>query len=128
MTEAEQIKHDTIALDNLLADHILNSPIELDLESIEKQKTEQVFNDINRYTNFYIPTSNSGNNKLYNLYIRKFLTKRVQQIFNSPKVIIYAQVPQKLQGVMFSFSPSKYRKAVKHLFDRVRTAHFSYES
>ncbi len=84
----------------------------------EKDNLEQVFNDINKYTKYYIPTSYSGNNKLYNEYVRRFLTRRAQQIFNSPKVLIYAQVPQKLQGVMFAFSPSKYKKAVKSLFSR----------
>ena len=122
-------EEDIRELNNILEyskDHINNQCLELDLESTNKEKTEQVFNDINRYTNFYIPNSYSGNNKLYNKYIRKFLTKRVQQIFNSPKVIIYAQIPQKLQGTMFAFSPSKYKKAIKHLFNRVRSLHSNY--
>jgi hypothetical protein len=131
MTEVEEMTEDLRALQKLVEyskEHILNAPLELDLESTEKNKTEQVFNDINRYTKFYIPNSYSGNNKLYHLYVKKFVTKRVQQIFNSPKVIIYAQIPQKLQGVTFTFNPGKYKKAVKHLFDRLTTVYLDYKS
>ena len=118
MTEKEQLEEDLNSLNKLLEftkDHIKNAQLELDSNITP---LDQAFIDINKYTKFYIPTAYSGNNKLYNLYIRKFLTKRAQQIFNSPKVIIYAQIPLKLQGTIYSFSPSKYKKAIKHLFDR----------
>jgi hypothetical protein len=130
MTEVEQMTEDLRALDKLLQygkDHINSQPLELELESTNKDNTEQVFNDINRYTKFYIPNSYSGNNKLYHFYVKKFVTKRVQQIFNSPKVIIYAQIPQKLQGTVYTFNPGKYKKAVKHLFDRLATVYLDYK-
>lgn len=128
--EAEMTE-DLQSLDKLIdysKDHILRQDIELDLESNEKEKTEQVFNDINRYTKFYIPNSYSGNNKLYNLYVKKFITKRAKQIFNSTKVIIYAQIPQKLQGTVYTFNPGKYKKELKRLFDRPAKHHFNYKS
>jgi hypothetical protein len=120
MTEKEQIQQDLNKLDKLLQlskDYINNQQLELELDV--KNKTEEVFNDINRYTSYKIPNSYSGNNILYHQYVRKFVTKRCQQIFNSPKVVIYAQVPLKLQGVMYTFNKGKYKKAVKHLFDRI---------
>lgn len=119
MTEKEQLQEDLQCLNKLIEyskDHIANASLEVELNTINP--IQQAFIDINKYTKFYIPTANSGNNKLYNLYVKKFLTKRAQQIFNSPKVIIYAQVPLKLQGNIYSFSPSKYKKAIKHLFSR----------
>jgi len=108
-------KHADILRQEILSDDELDNCTNDDTAN----NLAKVFDDINKYTKYYIPTSYSGNNKLYNDYVRKFLTRRAQQIFNSPKVLIYAQVPQKLQGVMFAFSPSKYRKAIKSLFSRV---------
>lgn len=108
-------KHNDILRQEILSDDEINSP----LTTHDSNNIDKVFDHINKYTKYYIPTSYSGNNRLYNDYVRKFLTRRAQQIFNSPKVLIYAQVPQKLQGVMFAFSPSKYRKAIKSLFNRV---------
>lgn len=113
-------KHSETLKQEILSDEELDNTLLTDSNS-STNNLEQVFEDINKYTKYYIPTSYSGNNKLYNEYVRKFLTRRAQQIFNSPKVLIYAQVPQKLQGVMFAFSPSKYRKAIKSLFNRVTT-------
>ena len=121
MTEKEQLEEDLNCLDKLLdfsKDHIANAQLEVDLNNTTTTTLDEVFSNINKYTKYNIPTAYSGNNKLYNLYVRKFLTKRAQQIFNNPKVIIYAQIPLKLQGTVFAFSPSKYRKAIKHLFDR----------
>lgn len=126
LTEAKQAE-DLQLLNKLKGLETLKQDIvddnDLDITTIDEDlyKIEKVFEDINKYTKYYIPTSYSGNNRLYNDYVRKFLTRRAQQIFNSPKVLIYAQVPQKLQGVMFAFSPSKYRKAIKSLFNRVTT-------
>lgn len=120
MTEKEQIHQDLLKLDRLLElgkDFINNQYLELDLEVTDK--TQQVFNDISLYTSYNIPNSYSGNNTLYHQYVRKFITKRAQQIFNSPKVIIYAQVPIKLQGATYTFNKGKYKKAIKHLFDRI---------
>jgi hypothetical protein len=123
MTQKEEELKDLEKLNQLIdisRHHILNTNKELELTDAEISKTaiDSAFEDINKYTKYNIPTSHSGNNKLYNNYIRKFLNKKTQQIFNSPKVIIYAQIPEKLQGTIFSFSPSKYRKAIKHFIDR----------
>lgn len=126
LTEAKQAEDIQLLnrlkrVDTLKQDIVDDSDLDVTTVDEESYKLQQVFEDINKYTKYYIPTSYSGNNRLYNDYVRKFLTRRAQQIFNSPKVLIYAQVPQKLQGVMFAFSPSKYRKAIKSLFNRVTT-------
>ena len=123
MTQKEEELIDLEKLNKLIEvsrDHILNINKELELTDAEisKRAIDSAFEDINKYTKYNIPTSQSGNNKLYNNYVRKFLNKKTQQIFNSPKVIIYAQVPEKLQGTIFRFSPSKYRRALKHFIDR----------
>ena len=126
LTEAKQAEDIQLLnrlkrVDTLKQDIVDDNDLDVTTVDEESYKLQQVFEDINKYTKYYIPTSYSGNNRLYNDYVRKFLTRRAQQIFNSPKVLIYAQVPQKLQGVMFAFSPSKYRKAIKSLFNRVTT-------
>lgn len=74
-------------------------------------------------THIQIPSAMSGNITLYNNYLAAYLTDAVQQIFNSTKVVIYAKVPEKLQGFDYIFNAGKYRVFRRRRVTRTITTH-----